>query len=56
MLLGNDAFPRLIEEYMGSEARRYFDEILEFCATYHYNKGYDDGIEAVRKAVIGTKE
>ncbi len=43
VLLGDDPFPRLIEEYMGPDARRRFDGILKLCAARNYNDGYDDG-------------
>lgn len=54
VLLGHDAFPRLIEEYMGPDARKYFDYIVEtfqddIKEAYEsgkedgYDKGYDDG-------------
>ncbi len=30
VLLSDEAFPRLIEEYMGPDARRYFDFIVHY--------------------------
>lgn len=45
MLLGDEPFARLVEEYMGPDARRYLDEIFEEHGTTQYNKGYEDGYD-----------
>lgn len=43
VLLGNEPFARLIEEYMGPDARRYFEEMLKDCKAVEYSNGYENG-------------
>lgn len=45
MLFGDEQFIRLVEEYMGPDARRYLDWLFEEHGTTQYNKGYEDGYE-----------
>lgn len=45
VLFGDEQFIRLVEEYMGPDARRYLDWLFEEHGTTQYNKGYEDGYE-----------
>jgi len=40
---GNRAFANLIEEYMGPDARRHFEELLEDLKTVEHERGYEEG-------------
>lgn len=43
VLLGDEPFASLIEEYMGPDSRRYFELLIDTCEARGYDKGYDDG-------------
>lgn len=45
VLISDAAFSQLVEEYMGPDARRYFDGLLEDNGRREYDRGYEDGYD-----------
>lgn len=45
VLLGDEPFARLIEEHMGADARRYFDELCDGASLSGYERGYNEGYD-----------